>query len=269
MSVKIGHASIDENGRAQNGKAGDQSKKEVCIRNWYLHNQGWYVLRAKDKKVAENIAKCMEDACANDCIGYDQVQRLTLYDAVRTNGFRCDKDSLKVNVETDCSALIRVCLAYAGVTVGNFNTSNEKKFILATKKFEEVDCGSTSNHLKRGDILVTRTKGHTVVVLSDGAKSESTPHTPQKPTVKKAKKSASKRDNTLTGKYKTTTSLNIREGAGKEGNSIMVTLPKDTEVECFGYYSVAKDDVKWLYVQFTYEDITYIGFASSAYLEKC
>ena len=30
MSVTIGHASIDENGKAYNGAAGDQTAKEVC-----------------------------------------------------------------------------------------------------------------------------------------------------------------------------------------------------------------------------------------------
>ena len=45
MAVKIGHASIDENGRAQGGKAGDQTGKEVCTRNWYKHSKGWRVLR--------------------------------------------------------------------------------------------------------------------------------------------------------------------------------------------------------------------------------
>ena len=55
MSVLIGHASIDENGNAAYGSAGDQTKKEVCTRNWY--NKSWdVVLRAKDPKVAEKMA---------------------------------------------------------------------------------------------------------------------------------------------------------------------------------------------------------------------
>lgn len=35
MSVNIGHASIDENGLASGGVAGNQEGKEVCIRTWY------------------------------------------------------------------------------------------------------------------------------------------------------------------------------------------------------------------------------------------
>lgn len=34
MSVLIGHASISENGTI-NGKKGDQTGKEVCVRNFY------------------------------------------------------------------------------------------------------------------------------------------------------------------------------------------------------------------------------------------
>jgi hypothetical protein len=169
MAVKIGHARIDENGKAYNGKAGNQTGKEVVISNWYNHSKGWVVLRSKDAVAAENIAKCMEEACANKCIGYDQWQRLTLYDAVKDNGFKCDSDSLKTNVETDCSALVRVCLAYAGIKVANFRTTNQRAIMMATGLFEEVpEASSNSKYLKRGDILVTRTQGHTVVVLTDG-----------------------------------------------------------------------------------------------------
>ena len=75
MAVKIGSARIDENGHAYNGKAGDQTGKEVSTQNWYLHSKGWRVYRAKNPAVAEKIAICMERACSNAAIGYDQYQR--------------------------------------------------------------------------------------------------------------------------------------------------------------------------------------------------
>ena len=168
MVVKIGHASIDENGKAYGGQAGDQTGKEVCIRNWYLNSKGWNVLRAKDAAVAEKIAQCTEDACGNDCIGYNQWKRDTLYNAVKDSGFKCSKAFLSKKVDTDCSALVRVCLAYAGISVDNFRTYNEKNIILATGKFDELPIGGTSDYLKRGDILITKTAGHTAVVLSNG-----------------------------------------------------------------------------------------------------
>ena len=169
MAVKIGHSSIDEHGKISGGAAGDQTGREVCTRDFYMHSKGWDVLRAKDPSVAEKIAKCMEDACANDCIGYDQSQRLTLYDTVKSLNFYCDINTLKTKVECDCSSLVRVCLAYAGIHVANFNTASEKSVIMANGKFGLVECKADGSNLKRGDILVTKTKGHTVVVLTNGA----------------------------------------------------------------------------------------------------
>lgn len=163
--IKIGHASIDENGKISGGVAGDQTGREVCIRDFYYHKKGYYILRAKEEEVAELIAQCMEDVCANPHVGYDQTQRLSLYDTIKSLNFRCDIKTLKVLVECDCSSLVRVCLAYAGIMVRNFHTGNEKDVIMATGKFECIECEEDGSNLRRGDILVTKTKGHTVVVV--------------------------------------------------------------------------------------------------------
>jgi hypothetical protein len=169
MAVLVGSARIDENGNTHGGAAGDQTGKEVCMQNWYLHSKGWVLLRPLEE-YAEKIASAMENACANDNIGYDQYQRLTLYNNVKDNGF--DTSKVATKVETDCSALVRVCCAYAGITVANFTTANEATTLVATKKFTKYTDSKytqSSNYLKRGDILVTKTTGHTVVVLSNGS----------------------------------------------------------------------------------------------------
>ena len=71
----------------------------------------------------------------------------------------------------------------------------------------------------------------------------------------------------LSGTYTVTASaLNIRHGAGT-GKSIMVTIPKGTKVQCYGYYT-NRLGVKWYYVAFTYRNVYYEGFASSVYLRK-
>ena len=78
MAVKIGHASKDENGTYVGGAAGDQTGKEVCTLSWW--NNSWTaVFRPKDSAATEKIAKAMEQACANNNIGYDQNQRTTLF----------------------------------------------------------------------------------------------------------------------------------------------------------------------------------------------
>lgn len=168
--VKIGSARIDENGHATGGKAGDQTGKEVSTQNWYMHQKGWRVFRAKDSKKATMIAQDMQWACDNSNIGYDQSQRLTLYAQAEKVGFNCSE--IKTKCETDCSALVRVCCAYAGIMLPNFVTTNEPNVLMASGYFIELtefEYTDNYNYLKRGDILVTRKQGHTVVVLTDGA----------------------------------------------------------------------------------------------------
>ena len=173
MAVKIGSARIDENGKARGGAAGDQTGKEVSTQSWYKHSKGWRVFRAKDPIVAEKIAQDMQWACDSSYIGYDQGQRLTLYNVSKPLGFNCKK--VKEKCETDCSALVRVCCAYAGITLPNFRTPTEPAALLDSGAFVEMK-GSKytdqSTYLKRGDILCTKTQGHTVVVLSNGSKAD-------------------------------------------------------------------------------------------------
>lgn len=173
MAVKIGSARIDENGKTHGGKAGDQSGREICTQAWYKHKKGWRVLRCTNVDKAEKIARAMQAACDNANIGYDQHQRLSLYNFAKRVDF--DPSKIKTPCETDCSALVRVCLAYAGIPTEDFRTSNEASVLLRTGEFVERKEGrytDQSTYLRRGDILVTRTQGHTVVVLSNGTKAE-------------------------------------------------------------------------------------------------
>ena len=171
MSVIIGSARIDERGKATGGKAGDQTGKEVSTQAWYKHSKGWRVFRAKEPAKRLLIAKAMQAACNNSNIGYDQYGRLSLYDAVKDYGF--DPAKAAKAVETDCSALVRVCCAYAGITLPNFVTSNQASAMLNSGAFEELKGAKYTDEdswLAVGDVLVTKTKGHTVVVLTNGSK---------------------------------------------------------------------------------------------------
>ena len=124
MSTLIGHACIDERGKARGGTAGDQTLKEVYSRDWY--NKPWHtVFRPKSAEVAEKIAKAMEQACANNNIGYDQNQRTTLFELAKAKKWNISKVNKKC--ETDCSALVAVCCNAAGVAVSkDMYTGNEK-----------------------------------------------------------------------------------------------------------------------------------------------
>lgn len=175
MSVIIGSARIDENGKATGGRAGDQMGKEVSTQSWYKHSKGWRVFRAKEAAVAEAIARCMQAACDNRHVGYDQGQRNSLYSEAEKFGF--DVSKVTKDVECDCSALVRVCCAAAGITglPAGFRTNNEPGNLLKTGAFAELTgtkYTDSSAYLRRGDILCTKTQGHTVVVLSNGPKAE-------------------------------------------------------------------------------------------------
>lgn len=169
MSVKIGHASSDERGKYSGGQAGEQNGREVFIREYY-NRPFLVVLRAKSEIVAEKIALAMEDACANINIGYDQGQRTTLFSEAKKVGFNLSK--ITTPCETDCSALVAVCVNAAGIPVSkDIYTGNEEKALLNTNQFDVVykssSIGADENILKRGDILLKPTS-HTAIVLSDG-----------------------------------------------------------------------------------------------------
>ena len=171
MAIKIGHASLDESGKATGGSAGDQNKKEVCTRAWY--NGGWHtVLRPKTKTLAEKSAAAMEAACANDKIGYDQTGRNTLHKQANLQNF--DLSKIATACECDCSSLIHVCAIAGGanLTYGSngFTTRNMVTKLMATGDYEKLTDSkylTTDANLKRGDILVKN--GHTVMVLENVA----------------------------------------------------------------------------------------------------
>lgn len=273
MSVMIGHASIDERGKAKGGAAGDQTQKEVYKRTWY--SKPWHtVFRPKTAAIAEKIAKAMEQACANNNIGYDQNQRTTLYTQAKAKGWDISKVSVKC--ETDCSALVAVCCNAAGVTVSkDMYTGNEKAVLTGTGKFTvytESKYVGGSSYLKRGDILLGN--GHTAIVLSNGAKvvanntTTTTSTSSTKPKQKIATGTAQSLSKPLAGTYKVANckQLNVRDKASTS-SKVLVIIPADTEVQNYGYYT-EYNGTKWLYIQFRYKDVLYTGFASSKYLKR-
>lgn len=167
MSILIGHASIDENGKTFGGQAGDLTKKEVCTRQWY--SKPWqYYLECTDENIANIAATYMEQICANDNVGYDQSQRLTLYNQLKSH-----KDVSKLTpCECDCSSLVACCYIMAGLGISSAcTTRNIRSALLATGKFKEY---SDTEHLtsdkyaKRGGIYLTE-GSHVVMALENGS----------------------------------------------------------------------------------------------------
>ena len=175
MGIMIGSARTDERGKSSGGAAGDQkqtssindTKGEVSMQPFYVHSKGWYILRPKSAALAAKMAERMIAACNNKNIGYDQGKRL----GVIIYGI-----DTKVKTECDCSSLTRQVVKEAsGKDPGNFTTANAVAVLRTTglfmNKISYVSQAKTP--IYNGDILVTKTKGHIVVVVSGNPRSQS------------------------------------------------------------------------------------------------
>ena len=287
MSVIVGSARTDENGGISDGAAGDQTGYETSTQEWYLHSKGWTLLRAKDAEAREKIAANMEAICRNPLIGYDQSQNDSLYYAVKPFGF--DASKVDTACECDCAKAVRVCVLFAGIDCWDFSTGTEVSALEATGAFEvhtEEKYTSSCAELLRGDILVTQTKGHTVVVLTDGENvneaeeettepagpeaSSGTEAAPEPPAVP-APSSGSARtaglyaefsNRALAGEYVVTTDLYLRAGAGRT-QAVLTVMKEGSIVRNYGFYSLA-GDTRWLYVQYGER----VGFCSGKFLRR-
>ncbi len=184
MTVKIGHASADENGKASGGTGGDQTGKEVCTRNWY--NKPWNVLlRPKSAALAEKSAKACEAACANANIGYDQGGRNTLNAKAKAVGY--DLGKIAERCECDCSSLMHVCAIAGGANLSYGSNGHTTRTMVAqfvkSGDYEKLTASkylTSDQYLQRGDILV-KEGSHTVMVLGNGAQVVVTPAEPSAP----------------------------------------------------------------------------------------
>ena len=171
MAVKIGHASIDENGNASGGSGGDQTGKEVCTRNWYT--KGWNVLlRPKSAALAEKSAQACEAACKNANIGYDQGGRNTLHTKAKAVGY--DLGKITAPCECDCSSLMHVCAIAGGANLSYGSNGHTTRTMVAefvkSGDYEKLTASkylTSDQYLQRGEILV-KEGSHTVMVLGNG-----------------------------------------------------------------------------------------------------
>lgn len=167
MSIMVSSARSDERGKYSGGKAGDQKQKsktndtrgEVSMQAMYTNRKGWYILRPKKVSHADAIAELGIKAANNPNIGYSQSDRL----GVVKHGI-----NTKVKTNADCSSLVRQAVREAtGNDPGNFTTANEARVLAATGLFTKIAyVNQSKTPVYNGDILVTKTKGHTVIVVS-------------------------------------------------------------------------------------------------------
>lgn len=167
MSVTIGHARCDENGKIDGALVGDQTGKEILIADWYVSSGGWtYYLEPIDKEMANRAARYMEQICADNNFGYSQKTRWTGHKSIVAN----DNTIPGARGNYDCSSLVISCYILAGL---KHKASGYSKSI--TQSF--MDTGmfrlySKSEYLKsgklscRGGVYVNAGK-HVAMVLKN------------------------------------------------------------------------------------------------------
>ena len=226
MAVIIGSARIDEYGRAHGGAAGDQKqtatpdyKGEVSMQRFYVSPKGWFVLRPRNVAHAAAIAKNMQDACNNKNLGYDQYQRL----GVISKGIHST-----TKTECDCSSLVRACIKEAtGIDPGDFTTVTERGFLERTGLFEPSADYKSGMPLYAGDVLVTKTRGHTVIVISGYPRAAAAPLECADP------KPANQNGAFKPYKVKIKVRLNVRSTPDTNDDSSIVTTIRD-----YGVYTI-------------------------------
>jgi hypothetical protein len=163
MGVKIAHASIDENGKIAGGVIGDQTRKELCIRDWY--NKPWnVVLKCTDRKLAKKACEIAVKIAGNPNYGYNQEKRVSGYNSIFTNNFDIDKGK----GDFDCSTYVSSVYRLAGLNtlaVSN-TTSSLRRALLATGLFVEyTDSSHTASSTFAGEGDIYLSEGHHVVIV--------------------------------------------------------------------------------------------------------
>ena len=198
----------------------------------------------------------MEELCENDYVGYctTQSHRIDGFNEAKKVNF--DLSKIKTKCELDCSQSVRVCVHAAGIECEDFRTEKELEVLKATGEFEILTSDKyckSSDYLKRGDIEITCTKGHTIIILSNGSKASS--YSTNKSSYNKTVK---------WNGYVNATSLNVRTGAGtKYSKCSFSPLKKDVEVSVCDS-AKASDGSTWYYIKYNGK----YGFVHSSYISK-
>lgn len=266
----ISNSGSDENGRYTNGKAGDQTGNEWCLRSWY--NRPWNcVLRHPDEKVRMKIAELACAAALNNNIGYDQNERYSFWNQLVKVNY--DPSKISVKCESDCSAGVIAITRAVGYLFGISKLQNLSATYTGNMKSGFKAAGFTvlteskyttgTSYLLPGDILLNEAS-HTATNITKGNKatSSSTPTT-STPTTSKPSTSSSlnesvKWEGTVTSK------LNVRTWAGSSNPTCSFSpLAKGAEIGVCDTVK-ASDGSDWYFIEYDGKK----GFVSAKYVKK-
>lgn len=176
----ISNSGHDERGKYRNGKAGDQTGGEWCLRSYYVYpyGGGWKcVLRHPNRKVGETIADLHTKAAKNNNVGYDMNQRNTYWPQLVKAGY--DPSKIKTPCEADCSKGVCDHVRATGYILGISALKNHKATYTGDMRKELKKAGfivltdkkylTSPDYLLPGDILLNDNY-HTAVNITQGKK---------------------------------------------------------------------------------------------------
>lgn len=180
MAILCGWASLGENGKITGGQAGDQKQKnathdtvgEVKLGNWYKFGQT-AVFRWKKAAHRTAYAKAVQYLCNSPLVGYNQMERTTLFTALKAVGW--DYTKLKKKVNCDCSELVVCavnCVLRQAVLSSAVYTGNLPSALMATGYFKKLTASkyiTSGNYLRCGDIINAPGR-HVISALQTGPK---------------------------------------------------------------------------------------------------
>ena len=155
MSLVVGSARIDESGHISGGKRG--------INPGVLRPFKRLVLSEAEE---HHSSKCH---CGSYAAGM-QKQQYRILPGAQKQCNRTAEKSRKARKDFYKNRgrlqFTRESVLHPGFDPGNFNTASEVSALKATGQFMEPIAVTSKTELFNGDVLVTKTKGHTVVVVS-------------------------------------------------------------------------------------------------------
>lgn len=131
------------------------------------------------------------------------------------------------------------------VIAGKWGTGTDRKKALESKGYNYTEVQNKVNEILNGSTTKPTTSTQYKVTATCSAKNF---------------------NKSIAGTYVTTADLYMRNDAGTNKKALVV-MPKNTKVQCYGYYNVS-NGAKWYYVVATVNGVTYTGFCHSAYLSK-
>ena len=207
------------------------TKYGMCEEKLYKHKDGWWILRAKSPSLLLDLARNMRICCSNKNLYYNQAKRLE----INQRGINTTRKTAG-----DCSSTVRACIQHAGYNVPNFTTATEVNTLCGTGLFEKLEYDEKK--LKNGDILVTKKKGHTVIVTSGADIQPQVPIVAQ-PTLRKGSKGVEVKKLQADLNYLGIASLEVDGDFGSKTGAAVKKYQKKFNLVCdeiYGYKSFNK-----------------------------